>query len=156
MYKISPIRSLIIFSVLAVAAFSAGAGAAYGQCDKISDQQIVDAVYAKFAANGKLKAHLNHLNFTVQRDPVSGAMQSWKTRGWVDTADERTLLQGLMLEVYYDLGGCFKISGMNVSEVWLSAEVPEDLKSSSGCPYPQQACGDICIPAGETCNIKGR
>jgi hypothetical protein len=156
MLKISPIKSLAMMSVLAVIAIFAGTGTAYGQCDKVSDAQIVDAIYAKFEANGKLKAHMNHLNVTVVRDAATGSMQAWKTMGWVDTDEERTMIQGAMLQVFYDFGACFKISGMNITQVYLTSSVPDELKSANGCPDSQQACGDICIPKGESCNIKGR
>lgn len=132
------------------------AGSAYAQsCSQITDQQIVDAIYAKFQNNGKISPHLNHLNVTVVREPVSGAMQAWKTVGWVSSAEDVDLVRSLMLQVFYDLGACWKLSGMNVQGLKAEADYPPDLRSSGGCGEMQQ-CGDICIPKGESCNIKGR
>lgn len=142
-------------SVLAVLAFATPAN---GQCQQVTDQQIIDNIYAKFEANSKLKPQLSHLNVTVVREPVSGTMQSWKITGYVESQGDYDKVIDLMYDVFYELGGvkCLGNILFNQNSFYLQADYPENLKAGGGCGPNTVACGDICIPAGESCNIKGR
>lgn len=127
-------------------------------CESITDQQIVDAIYAKFEANSQLKSQLDRLNVTVVREPVSGTMQAWKVEGWVDDQKDRDKVMDLMYSVYSDLNGikCFPNIKFNFNSLYTADDVPPGFKSAGGCVGDTKPCGDICIPMNESCNIKGR
>lgn len=144
-----------VFSVLFAAHFLP----AYGQsCSSITDEQIVDAVYSKFEKDSKISPQISRLNFTVVREPVSGTMQAWKIRGWVDDQKDMDKVMDLIREVFEDLNGatCFGSVKFNQNDLYIAAEVPSGFKSEGGCVGDTKPCGDICIPVSETCSITGR
>lgn len=151
----------IIRAALAVSAVLIAAQflPAHGQsCSSITDDQIVDAVYSKFEKNDQIFSQISRLNFTVVREPVSGAMQAWKIEGWVDNQKDLDKVMDLIREVYYDLNGatCFPKIMFNQNRLYTAAEVPSGFKSEGGCVGDTKPCGDICIPVSETCSITGR
>ncbi|QQS42814.1 MAG: hypothetical protein IPM63_07740 [Acidobacteriota bacterium] len=151
----------IIRALLAVSAVLMAAQflPAYGQtCSSITDEQIVDAVYSKFEKNDKISPQINRLNFTIVREPVSGTMQAWKIRGWVDDEKDLDKVMELIRDVFEDLNGatCFGNIKFNQNDLYVATAVPSGFKSEGGCVGDTKPCGDICIPVSETCSITGR
>lgn len=147
-------RAFLVFvAALAVGTFIPANGQT---CDKTSDQMIVDAINQKFAADDHLSSQTSRLNVTVVREPVSGAMQAWKVEGWVETDKDFQRVTDILLQVYSDLNGgkCFGSLKFNFNQLYTSADVPDSLKAGGGCVGDTKACGDICIPVSESCNIK--
>lgn len=128
------------------------------QCSSITDEQIVDAVYSKFEKNDKISSQISSLNFTIVREPVSGTMQAWKIRGWVEDQKDLDKVMELIRDVFEDLNGatCFGNIKFNQNDLYVSSAVPSGFKSEGGCVGDTKPCGDICIPVSETCNITGR
>ncbi|MCO6509406.1 MAG: hypothetical protein J5I65_01310 [Aridibacter famidurans] len=147
-----------VFAAIAVL-FAAQFLPTFGQkCSSITDEQIVDAVYSKFERNDKISSQINHLNFTIVREPVSGTMQAWKIRGWVEDQKDLDKVMELIREVFEDLNGatCFGSIKFNQNDLYVASAVPSGFKSEGGCVGDTKPCGDICIPVSETCSITGR
>ncbi len=148
---------LMAFALGILATVFAAVNPAYAQCSPPSDQDVISRFYAKMGADKNLASQVNQLNFSVVKDPVSGAVQAWKPYGWVKTSDDVTRVFDIMGEVFNDLGGIKCVGSIMFNPQFLKTESewPQDLKAGT-CSGSTEPCGDICIPKGESCNIKGR
>lgn len=117
---------------------------AYGQCEAVTDAQLVDEIYAKFKAHGDLAKQLSHIN-------VISINRVIKLQGWTDSKGD-----------YKD---AFNIVASTKCVVMINVQLFRDsppaegdsLKpGAGGCQAGTKPCGDICIPEGDTCNIAGR
>ncbi len=152
-------RLLKLVFLAAAMVFAAGATTpAFGQDCEPKDEQVVDAIKAKLGKSKSLASQMSHINVSVVRDPATGSVQAWKVTGWVQTRKDYDYVINAMHETYYDLGGdkCVGNVKINENDFRLGSEFPESLKSVGGCGPGTVACGDICIPQGESCNINTR
>lgn len=108
-------------------------------CDAVTDQQMVKDIYARINANRSLAPQISHINVTVLYKVV-------KLQGWTDTQKD--------FDKVVDIAStttCARIINKN-----LLLPTPPDagdaMRSSGGCASGTKACGDICIPEGDTCN----
>jgi hypothetical protein len=109
-------------------------------CDGDVDTRIVSSIYTRIKNDRSLAAQLSHINVVA----LYGAV---KLQGWTDTAGDYDKVYRFALET-----DCARL--INVSSLEKSPP-PADSgsRSGGGCASGTKACGDVCIPAGDTCNI---
>lgn len=114
----------------------------FGQCDKISDAQIVADIYGKISNDKGLASQVSHINVVS----INAAV---KFQGWANSKSDYDKAVGFALNA-----SCAKLVNVNL---FLDAPPAEgnSLRSSGGCTSGTRACGDICIPEGDACNITG-
>jgi hypothetical protein len=122
------IKALIaVFALMLI--FSAGASAqAKPDCTKVTDNDLVKAVYAKIVT--KYKAQVSHINVRVKDGVVT-------IEGWVTTKSVKKEIEKWAKKV-----SCVK-KVVNILTIGVGG----------GCGPGMKACGDICIPEKETCNL---
>ncbi len=111
----------ILFSVV-------GASAQKTDCSKVTDKEIVKAVYEKIMT--KYSAQVSHINVRVTDKVVT-------IEGWVTTKTVRKEIESWAKKIK-----CVK-------------KVVDTLTIGigGGCGPGQKQCGDICINEKETCNL---
>lgn len=97
-------------------------------CTKISDDDIVKAIYEKI--NGKYANQQNHINVRIKEGIVT-------LEGWTTTKSVKK-----DVEKYAKKASCVKKVANNLT-----------VGVGGGCGPGQKKCGGICIDATETCNI---
>lgn len=133
-----------MFMVFCFFAFTITIGAiarpAFAQCEKVTDSQIVSAIYAKIKADKGLAAQIPHINVVA----VNGVV---KFQGWADRKADYDKIVGFASET-----SCVRL--VNVNNF---AETPpaagNALRAAGGCSAGTKPCGDVCIPDGDPCNI---
>ena len=123
-----------------VLTFFIAAGSTFAQCEKVTDAQIVSDIYARIKANKSLASQVSHIN-------VVSSSQAVKLQGWTNsTNDYNTVYNFAMTE------NCVRVVNVNSF-----SDVPPDnsVKSIGGCASGTKACGDVCIPENDVCNITG-
>ncbi len=115
-----------------ITAFSLNAVAQRTDCSKTTDQQIVDAAYAKLEKS-KFKEQLNHVN--------------------IRSKDGVVTIEGFAVKDKDSVG----IENI-VKKIKCVKSIVNDLKigATGGCPDGTKPCGDTCIGSAETCNIRTR
>jgi hypothetical protein len=114
----------------------------FAQCDKTSDAQIVADIYGRISGDKGLATQISHINVVS----INAAV---KFQGWANSKSDYDKVVGFALN-----GSCAKLVNVNL---FLDAPPAEgnSLRSSGGCTSGTKACGDICIPEGDACNITG-
>lgn len=122
------IISMLIFSVLI--SFNISAAAQSGDCENMTDDQIVAEIYGYIEK--KYKDHMNHVNVRSNDGVVT-------LEGWAAGNKKRANIEKFAKKVK-----CVK-------------SVVNDLanKAGGGCNPGYKKCGTICIPNAEPCNIRG-
>ena len=118
---------LMAFSLML--AFSLGAYAQKTDCSKMTDPEIIDAIYA--SVNVKYADQTNHINIRIKEGVVT-------VEGWATTKNVKKDIEKAAKKIK-----CVK---QVVNELTIG--------KSGGCAPGQKPCGDICIDAAETCNIR--
>jgi hypothetical protein len=131
-----------MFCVAFVMVFLTIARPTFGQCDKTSDAQIVADIYGKISNDKGLSAQMSHINVVS----INAAV---KFQGWANSKSDYDKVVGFALN-----GSCAKLVNVNLFVDTPPAE-GSSLRSSGGCTSGTKACGDICIPEGDACNITG-
>jgi len=114
-------------------------------CTTITDQEIVNNIYAELAKVTELRTQLDTINVVVKARVVS----LW---GWVLTNDQRTQV--------IDIVGKSKCVTPPVNadnfyyEGSLGTGNPIKPAPGGGCVPNYMRCGDICIPAGTGCGLE--
>jgi hypothetical protein len=105
------------------------------------DEAILAEINSKIAANKSLAAQRSHINVVV----INAAV---KLQGWTDNKDDYDTLHAMIAKMK-----CVRVINVNL---FRSEPPPEDslMRSGNGCEPGTKPCGDICIPEGESCNIK--
>ena len=118
---------------------------AVGQTCSKTPEQIVESVYEAMANNKDLADQVSHINIQYTNyDEKVGAI---KIQGWVNTEKDYNEVLEIASET-----SC--VNRVNPNEFTFPA--PSQLKQACD-PPATKACGDICIPSNDTCNIgKGR
>jgi hypothetical protein len=132
------------FMVFCFFAFTITIGAvarpAFAQCDKVTDSQIVASIYAKIKNDKGLAPQISHIN-------VVSVFAAVKFQGWADRQADYDRIVGFASET-----SCVRL--VNVNNF---AETPpaagNALRAAAGCSRGTKACGDVCIPEGDPCNI---
>jgi uncharacterized protein (DUF697 family) len=123
-----------------ISAFDLSVNRAIGQtCGETADADIVSNIYAKIKGNSKIADQATHINITSINRVV-------KIQGWADSASDRTT-------VYNFAMGTACVNMVNDKEFMDSKPTEDQLRSM--CSGGTKPCGDICIPAGDSCNITG-
>lgn len=114
----------------------------FAQCDKTSDAQIVAGIYNRIGNDKGLATQVSHINIVSLNAAV-------KFQGWANSKSDYDKVVGFALN-----GSCAKLVNVNY---FMDAPPAEgsSLRSSGGCTSGTKACGDICIPEGDACNISG-
>ena len=133
--------TLCFFAVAAILAASEPVSAQ--TCDNVTDEQLVNSVYAKIKADKGLASQISHINVVS----VYGAV---KFQGWANSKSDFDKVVEFAVTT-----SCVKLVNVNLfEEIPPPANYP--LRSASGCASGTKPCGDVCIPQADTCNITGR
>ncbi len=125
---------------MAIYTLSAGSRTAYAQsCDAVSDQEIVTAIYARVNADKALAPQVSHIN-------VVSIYKVVKLQGWVTSQRD--------FDKVVDIASSTDCVRM-INSIWLQPAAP-DKERIGGCSAGMKACGDICIPEGDACNIMAK
>jgi hypothetical protein len=115
---------------------------AFAQCDKVTDDQIVSGIYAKIKADKRLASQISHIN-------VVSLYSAVKLQGWADSKSDYDKVYNFAMTT-----DCAKL--VNVNNFQETAPPADDAsRSLRGCGSGTKACGDICIPESDVCNIGG-
>ncbi len=131
---------IVSFCVLAFLA-STGASENAVHAQKCDDASILTNISSKIAQNKTLSSQSSHINIVV----VNAAV---KLQGWTDSKSSYDLLYGIISKTE-----CVRLININQMQ---DAPPPDtdQMRSSGGCVGGTKPCGDICIPEGDSCNIK--
>lgn len=141
--RVNPPTKLMLLSVAFIAAIFAIAQPAFAQCDKLSDAEIVANIYEKINNDGSLKSQVSHINVVGLAD-----LAAVKFQGWTNSQNDFDRVVSIALS--------FKCLKVNVNQ--FSPAPPAEnsqQRVESGCAPGTKACGDVCIPEGDPCNIGG-
>jgi hypothetical protein len=113
---------------------------ALAQCEKVTDDQIVADIYNQIRADKSLAGQVSHIN-------VVSLYAAVKFQGWTNTQKDYDNVSQIGLST-----SCVRLLNLNN---FLNAPPPagSPLLSAGGCGSGMKACGDICIPSGDACNI---
>lgn len=115
--------SLILFS-------SIGASAQKTDCSKMTDAQIVKAIYDKMKKKSSLEKQILHVNVRSKNGVVT-------LEGWTTTKKIKAEIVKIAQKIK-----CVKKPVIN-----------ELGDAPVGCGPGQKRCGTVCIPVEEECNI---
>jgi len=133
-----PLQILIFAICLAfLASVAAVERPVAAQCEKLTDDQIVTDIYGQIRADKSLATQTSHIN-------VVSLYAAVKLQGWTATQRDFDKLNQIALGT-----NCVRL--VNISG--LQNQAPGD--RLGGCASGMKACGDICIPSGDACNITG-
>lgn len=122
--------------------FGASSRPAFAQCEKATDAQVVSSIYSSIKADKRLASQISHIN-------VVSINLAVKLQGWADNSSD--------YDRVYDFAyntDCVRV--VNVNNFQSAAPSADDSsRSLKGCGSGTKACGDICIPEGDVCNIGG-
>jgi hypothetical protein len=124
--------------VMTIAAFTMPALAQ--TCDTPDDARIMAEVAAKVDADRSLSQQKKHINIFS----LNGVI---RLQGWTDTKGD--------FDNLFDIA--FKAKCVKMVNVNLFSQTPpppeSPLRSSGGCASGTKACGDVCIPVGDSRSI---
>lgn len=128
-YKSIVKMALMVFSLTLL--FSIGTFAQKVDCSKMTDDQIVQAIYDKIQV--KYPDRMKRINVRVKDKVVT-------LEGWVTSQKAKKEIEGYAKKIK-----CVKKKVENK----LGTSIP------GGCTPGTKQCGSICIPESERCNIRG-
>ena len=130
----------LCFVVVAVAVSAMFMPAMAQTCDPPDDARILAEVVSKVDADRKLSQQKNHINIFS----LNGVI---RLQGWTDSKSDFENLFDIAFKTR-----CVKM--VNVSLFSTTPPPPESpMRSSGGCASGTKACGDVCIPAADSCTI---
>lgn len=127
-YKSIVKTTLMLFSLIVL--FNIAVSAQKPDCSKMTDDEIVQAVYDKIEV--KYSNQINHINVRVKDKVVT-------LEGWATTKKVKKEIEGYAKKIK-----CVKKVDSKLT-----------IGIGGGCGPGQKQCGTICIPSSETCNIRG-
>ncbi len=111
-----------------------------GQCDKVTDAQIVAEIYGKIKADKTLAPQVTHIN-------VVSLYAAVKFQGWADSHKDYDKIVGFGFDT-----ACVRLVNANgLQDTAPSENNPS--RAAGGCSSGTKQCGDVCIPEGDMCNI---
>ncbi len=135
---LSPLTLIIFASLFLFAGTSTPVLAQ--ECDTVTDSQIVTTVLQKIKADSSLSAQISHI--------VVGSVNKFvKLQGWTDTKRGYDRLISIVSSVK-----CVKAINVNQFEPTPPPPGSPNRPHSGGCPMGMKACGDVCIPDGDSCS----
>lgn len=111
-------------------------------CENVTDAQLVSNIYGKFRQHHSLADQLMHVN-VVAVDRVI------RLQGWVNGESDYDRAVDFVSDTR-----CVRLINVNLFES--SEPATARLGKGGGCANGTKACGDICIPEGDSCNIAGK
>ena len=132
------VLSLCFFAFLV--AIAASERPTFAQCAKVADSEIVSTIYGRIKSNKGLAAQISHIN-------VISVNQAVKFQGWAMDKDDYDSIVGIGMST-----DCVRLVNVNSFN---DAPPTDGAGSLRGCSAGTKACGDICIPEGDVCNITG-
>lgn len=133
---------LFIAGLAIMFSFAASASPAFAQCDKTTDAQLVTNIYAKIKADKGLAGQISHINVVS----ISAAI---KFQGWADSKSDYDKITDFAINE-----SCVRLVNVNAFSETPPAAGNQN-RASNGCGPGTKACGDVCIPEGDPCNITG-
>ena len=133
---------LAIAAVLLFASFDASQRPVFGQCETVTDEEIVKQIYDKIAANKSLAAQKERIN-------VASINRVVKLAGWTNTKGDYEDL----IDIVKSIRCVVMINTQYFEEVPPPANSPLR-QSDGGCGPGFKPCGDICIPEGDKCGLR--
>ena len=118
----------MVFSVTLL--FSMGTFAQKVDCNKMTDDEIVQAIYDKIKV--KYGDQIEHINVRVRDKVVT-------LEGWTTTEKVKKEIEGYAKKI--------KCINCVVNKLTIGI--------GGGCGPGTKPCGSICIPESERCNIRG-
>ena len=138
-----PLRFFLAFCFFAFLATAAATERpVLGQCEGITDAKLVSDIVAKIRNDKSLAGQVRHIN-------VSSTNLAVKFQGWADSKKDydRVVAFATGME-------CVRVVNVNnFDEAPPTANSPLRGGQAGGCASGTKPCGDICIPAGDSCNI---
>jgi len=135
MLRISFPKLVLAICLAVIASIAATERPLFAQCEKATDDQIVADIYGQIRADKALATQTSHIN-------VVSLYAAVKLQGWTATQRDYDKLNQIALGT-----NCVRL--VNISG--LQNQTPGD--RLGGCASGMKACGDICIPSGDACNI---
>ena len=137
MLRISFPKLVLAICLAVIASIAAIERPVFAQCEKVTDDQIVADIYGQIRADKALATQTSHINIVSLYAAV-------KLQGWTATQRDYDKLNQIALGT-----NCVRL--VNISG--LKGQDPGE--RIGGCASGMKACGDICIPTGDACNITG-
>ena len=109
------------------------------QCETVTDKQLVTTIYGKIKADKALASQISHIN-------IVSVYAAVKFQGWANSKKDFTKIKGFAVNT-----ACVKL--VNVNNFAETPPVTGTNQREAGCAAGMKACGDICIPEADTCNI---
>ncbi len=130
-FKLAVIAALAAFTIIP----------AYGQACGATDTQIVAAIYAEIKDDKGLASQVSHVN-------VVSINQAVKFQGWADSKKDYDKIVAFGMNA-----GCVRMVNVNS---FLETPPPENspMRAVRGCAAGTKACGDVCIPEGDSCGLE--
>lgn len=112
-------------------------------CTTVTDEDIVTAIVDEIKGDSLLSGQLSHI--------VVGSVNKFaKLQGWTDNKRGYDRLISIVSGVK-----CVKAINVNrFEEIPPPADSPSRPQSGGGCAPGMKACGDVCIPDGDTCSAR--
>ena len=124
--------ALMLFSLMLL--FSIESFAQKVDCSKMTDDQIIQAIYDKIQV--KYPDRMKRINVRIEYKVIT-------IEGWVTSKKARKEIEGYAKKINCVKKGKFKVVNN------LGTQIP------GGCTPGTKPCGSICIPEDERCNIRG-
>ena len=130
-------RVFLFTAVLMMGAFTLTSAA---QTCESPDSKIVSDIYERIRNDKGLSPQTPHINVVS----LYGAV---KLQGWTDTQKDYDRLMDMVFGT-----SCVRL--VNTHELSATPPPPESpIRMGRGCSTGTKACGDLCIPEGDSCNI---
>lgn len=136
-----PRTGLMLLGIAVVVSIFAMAQPAIAQCEKMSDAEIVANIYGRINADSGLASQVSHINVVGTAE-----LSAVKLQGWANSQSDYEKVRQFGLDLK-----------CKVNENQFAAAPPaadSQQRAAGGCATGTKACGDVCIPDGDPCNIK--
>lgn len=131
----------MLFSMAVIVSICAIAQPALAQCEKMSDADIVANIYGRINADSGLASQVSHINVIGVAE-----LSTVKLQGWTNSQSDYEKVRQFGLDLK-----------CKVNENQFAPVAPPEgsaQRAAGGCAAGTKACGDVCIPEGDPCNIK--
>lgn len=112
----------------------------FGQCENMSDDEIVTEIYGKIKANSTLAPQASHINISSVNFVV-------KFVGWADNKKDFDKIRS------FANMSCVRM--VNVQDFFDTPPPANSRLRAGNCTAGTKQCGDVCIPEADSCNITG-
>lgn len=114
-------------------------------CTTVTDDALVTTILGQIKSDSLLAPQMPHI--------VVGSVNRFvKLQGWTDTQRGYERLYSIVSNT-----SCVKaINVNNMSATPPAPGSPQRPSPSGGCAPGTKVCGEVCIPEGDTCSMKGK